>query len=144
MIRFLNYTNMLQESSCQVINSNFFFSVEGWSQKFGAELWVSLSQATRRESIQGQYDNMPQLSVSIFFLFLLLNFAVYCLLPNIYAKHQLIKLRQYIQKTDFDWFICSGTKCLKNQPCDVIKIREMRGKVGMKTPKKEMDNHSFL
>ena len=25
---------------------------------------------------------------------------------------------------------CSGTKCLKNQPCDVIKIRQMRGEVG--------------
>ena len=31
---------------------------------------------------------------------------------------------------------CSGTKCLKNQPCDVLKIREMRGEVGKKTPKK--------
>ena len=28
----------------------------------------------------------------------------------------------------------SGTKCLKNHPCDVIKIREMRGKVRKKTP----------
>ena len=38
----------------------------------------------------------------------------------------------------------SWTKCLKNQPCDVIKIREMRGEVGKKTPKKEMENPSFL
>ena len=30
------------------------------------------------------------------------------------------------------------TKCLKNQPCEVIKMREMRGEVGKKTPKKEM------
>ena len=28
--------------------------------------------------------------------------------------------------------------------CDVIKMREMRGEVGKKPPKKEMDNHSFL
>ena len=27
--------------------------------------------------------------------------------------------------------------------CDVIKMREMRGGVGKKPPKKEMDNHSF-
>ena len=33
---------------------------------------------------------------------------------------------------------CSGTKCLKNQPCEVIKMSEMRGEVGKKTPKKEM------
>ena len=29
-----------------------------------------------------------------------------------------------------------GTKCIKNQPCDVIKMRKMRGEVGNKTPKK--------
>ena len=27
---------------------------------------------------------------------------------------------------------------------DVIKMREMRGDGGKKTPEKEMDNHSFL
>ena len=32
-------------------------------------------------------------------------------------------------------------KCLKNKPCDVVKLREMRGEEGKKTPKKEMDNH---
>ena len=32
-----------------------------------------------------------------------------------------------------------GTKWLKNHPCDVIKIKEMR-EVGNKTPKNEMDN----
>ena len=37
-----------------------------------------------------------------------------------------------------------GTKCLKNQPCDVIKIREIRGEVEKKTSKKDMDNPSFL
>ena len=37
----------------------------------------------------------------------------------------------------------SGTKCLKNQPYDVIKMREMRGEGGKKTPKKEMDNPHF-
>ena len=26
----------------------------------------------------------------------------------------------------------------------IIKMREMRGEVGKKTPKKDMDNHSFL
>ena len=36
------------------------------------------------------------------------------------------------------------TKCLKNKPCDVIKIREIRGEVGKKTSKKEIDNPSFL
>ena len=35
------------------------------------------------------------------------------------------------------------TKYLKNQKCDVIKIREIRGEVGKKTPKKEMENHSL-
>ena len=35
-------------------------------------------------------------------------------------------------------------KCLKNQPCDIIKIREMRGEVRKNAPKKEMDNPSFL
>ena len=38
----------------------------------------------------------------------------------------------------------SGTKCLKNQQCDVIKKREIRGEVGKKTSKKYMDNPSFL
>ena len=40
--------------------------------------------------------------------------------------------------------VSSWIKCLKNQPCDVIKIREMKGEVGKKTPKKEMDNPSFF
>ena len=40
--------------------------------------------------------------------------------------------------------IGSGTKCLKNQPWDVIKMRDMRGEVGKKTPVKERDNPSFL
>ena len=31
---------------------------------------------------------------------------------------------------------CSGTKCLKNKPCDVIKMREIRGEMGKKTPNK--------
>ena len=34
--------------------------------------------------------------------------------------------------------------CVKNDPCDVIKMRELRGEVGKKTYKKEMDGHSFL
>ena len=38
----------------------------------------------------------------------------------------------------------SGTKCPKNQTFDVIKMREMRGAVGKKTLKKEMDNPSFV
>ena len=40
--------------------------------------------------------------------------------------------------------ISNWTKCLKNQTCDVIKMREMRGEVEKKTPKKEIDNYSFL
>ena len=39
---------------------------------------------------------------------------------------------------------CNWTKCLKNQLCDVIKMSEMLGKMGKKTSKKEMDNHSFF
>ena len=35
-------------------------------------------------------------------------------------------------------------KCVKNQLCDVIIMREMRGEVGKKTLKKWMDNPSFL
>ena len=36
--------------------------------------------------------------------------------------------------------------CVKNDPCDGIKIRESqrRGEVGKKTHYKEMDNPSFL
>ena len=36
----------------------------------------------------------------------------------------------------------AGTKCLKNQLCEFIKMREMR-EVLKKTPKKEMDFPSF-
>ena len=36
------------------------------------------------------------------------------------------------------------TKCLKYQPCDVIKMREMRGGMTKETLKKEVDNLSFL
>ena len=36
------------------------------------------------------------------------------------------------------------SKLCKNDPCDVIKMKEIRGEVGKKTPKKEMDNPSFL
>ena len=32
----------------------------------------------------------------------------------------------------------------KDQPCDVIKMREIRGEVGKETPKKDMDNPLFL
>ena len=46
------------------------------------------------------------------------------------------------------WFLetvrCIGTKCLKNQPYNVIKMGEMRGEVGKKTPKKDVDNPSLL
>ncbi len=35
-------------------------------------------------------------------------------------------------------------KFLINQPCDVIKMREMSGEVRKKTHKKKMDNVSFL
>ena len=35
------------------------------------------------------------------------------------------------------------TKCLKNQPCDVIKMREKRGEVGKKTPKNRWINNFY-
>jgi len=38
-------------------------TVEQWGRKFGKDLWYSLSQATRRESIQQDYDSIPQLQV---------------------------------------------------------------------------------
>ena len=38
---------------------------------------------------------------------------------------------------------CKWSKSLINQTCDVIKMREMRGEIGKKTPKKEMDSPSF-
>ena len=41
-------------------------------------------------------------------------------------------------------YLCRGWKSLKNQPRDVINMREMRGEVGKKTPKKETENPSFL
>ncbi len=34
-------------------------------------------------------------------------------------------------------WICSETKCLKNQLCDVIKMKEMRGEVVKKTFKND-------
>ena len=37
-----------------------------------------------------------------------------------------------------------GKSVSKNQPCDVIKMREVRGEVGKRTPKKEMNNPSFV
>ena len=40
--------------------------------------------------------------------------------------------------------VSNFTKCLKNQPCYIIKMREMRGEVGKNTPNKEIDNPSFL
>ena len=46
---------------------------------------------------------------------------------------------EYFKRKSSKW-----TKCLKNQPCNVIKMREMRGEVGKKNLKKEMDNPSFL
>ena len=33
---------------------------------------------------------------------------------------------------------CSVTKCLKNQPCDVIKMKKMRGEEGKKPLKKRL------
>ena len=39
---------------------------------------------------------------------------------------------------------CRGRKSLKNQTSDVIKLREMRGGVRKKKPKKEKDNPLFL
>ena len=39
--------------------------------------------------------------------------------------------------------ILTRPNCVKNDPCDAMKMREMRGEVGKKTPKKEMDNPSF-
>ena len=34
--------------------------------------------------------------------------------------------------------------CTNFDSCDVIKMREMRGEVGKKTPEKEMENPLFL
>ena len=61
---------------------------------------------------------------------------------NPLSKLQLVveKFRHLIKAPEVGNF----TKCLKNQPGDVIKMTEMRGEVGMKTPKKEMNNPSFL
>ena len=46
-------------------------------------------------------------------------------------------------ETLFKGKVGSGTKCLINQLCDVIKMWQMRGEVRKKT-KKEMDNSLFL
>ena len=40
--------------------------------------------------------------------------------------------------------ICNFTKCLKNQPCNVIKMREMRGEVGKKPLKKRWIIPNFM
>ena len=42
------------------------------------------------------------------------------------------------------YLISSRRKSLENQTCDVIKMREMRGEVEKKIPKKKMVNPSFL
>ena len=52
-----------------------------------------------------------------------------------YINFHFIKKDNNIQKSP---------NCVKNDPCDVIKIREMRVEEGEKTPKKEMDIPSFL
>ena len=63
-------------------------------------------------------------------------------------QYQPIKRIKVCKNRTIDYKLCtrirSWTKCLKNQPCDVIKMREMRGEVGKKPLKKEMDNPSFL
>ena len=51
-----------------------------------------------------------------------------------------ILIRPYINNQIFE---SKFTKCLRNQPYDVMKMREMRGEVGKKTPEKEMYNPSF-
>ena len=43
-------------------------------------------------------------------------------------------LKKLLKHEDLD--LHNFTKCLKNQPCDVIQMREMRGEVGKKTHKK--------
>ena len=54
--------------------------------------------------------------------------------------------RRYSYKNGYSLRGCikQSPNCVKNDPCDVIKIREMRGEVGKKTPKKEIDNPSFF
>ena len=59
-------------------------------------------------------------------------------------------------KTEENLFICKKYRmykwtkfkllqnCVKNDTCDVIKMRKMRGEVGKKTSKKEMENPSYL
>ena len=53
-----------------------------------------------------------------------------------YFLKQYSVFKQICNKFTYN-IVCSGIKCLKNQPCDFINMRE-------KTPKKEMDNHSFI
>ena len=49
-------------------------------------------------------------------------------------KHNKIKFNYPIASVTLELKMRNFTKCLKNQPCDVIKIREIRGEVGKKIP----------
>ena len=42
------------------------------------------------------------------------------------------------------YLILLDTLYVAGKSVSIIKIREIRGEVGKKTPKKDMDNHSFL
>ena len=53
---------------------------------------------------------------------------------NIYPTLMLKDLGN--QRFFFRHLYVVGQSVIKNQPCDVIKMREMRGEVGKKTPKK--------
>ena len=62
---------------------------------------------------------------------------------DIISKNPLCKkVYEYICKIQTS--IDMGRKSLKNQPRDVIKMREIRGEVGKKNTEKEMDNPLFL
>ena len=51
------------------------------------------------------------------------------------------KLKEFLIKKIF-WLKTGGGQSV--MPCDVVKIMEMRGEVEEKTPKKDIDNPSFL
>ena len=68
------------------------------------------------------------------------HWAVYY---TISTKSFIITFSYYAGLTTLGTFIKFDSEA-QYVSCDVIKMREMRGKVGKKTPVKEMDNPLFL
>ena len=76
------------------------------------------------------------------------QFIGHCLIPidPLVAQHSVVTAGSEQVQTSAQNSVKNGSYLYNftKLPCDVIKMREMREEVGMQTPTKEMDNHSFL